>query len=84
MVANQMPASLNRTDNVRTLADKSSDHKKGGSNLIFIQYFKQLLRVRIVGAVIEGQSDLTGIAARNQGTAKDLRTGRERGVDTGS
>jgi len=58
VVANYMPPLCNLGDNIRALANIAPDQKKCGMNVMLRQNVEQIQSMRIVGAVVEGQSNL--------------------------
>ena len=75
MVPQQMAAFAYGPGNFRTPAHIAAHQEEGGPYLAAIQQIKQLLGVRIVGAIIEGERDFLNIGAGDDSAAEDLRSG---------
>src|SRR5271163_3610161 len=66
VVANQMSRGVNGADDVRALTGEAPDHEKRRADLMLGQDIEQLKGIRIVGAVIESEGDLIGVAVGDE------------------
>src|SRR6202049_1454372 len=84
VVADDVACTFNFADDFRTLLDEASDQEKGCSNVVIGEDVEQSYRVRIVGAVVIGESYLTGSAPEaREGLSVPLSSWRH-GLVTGS
>ena len=58
VIADYMASLCNVGGNIRSLPDITSDHEKRCMYVVLLEHLKQAQRVRIVGAVVEGQRNL--------------------------
>src|SRR5580700_5096399 len=84
VVADNVSGLVDGANDVGPLADEAPDHEEAGAELMLGEDFEQLVGTGIVGAIVEGERDLIGIAVGNESGTEELRPGREGGIDTGS
>src|SRR5438270_518516 len=80
VIANLMPRSLNGASNLRALANVFANQEKRGFGLMAGQHVQEAERVRIIGAVIEGERKLAGVGAMRERAAVKLRSRCHGGV----
>lgn len=84
VVADEVTGSVDFADEVGTLADVAADKEEGRTQAMLREEIEQMPGPGVIGAVVVGQGELSGITARDEGMSEELRLRIHRRVRTDS
>jgi hypothetical protein len=84
VIADEVAGGVNATGDFWPLPDESAHHEERGSGVMAGEDIEELVSGGIVGTVVVGERDFVGIAARDDGSAEELRTWTEGCVRKGA
>ena len=84
MVPDKVTGGEDLASELGAVANEVADEEECGADVVLGEQIEKLRRVRVVGAVVEGEGKLSGVGAGDEGCAEDLGFGRDRSVGTSS